>query len=61
MEQQIQPGQTQPTQAKPEVQQPAGEQTQPAKKKKSSWLIWLIIALVIGVGGYFLGRYFNLF
>ncbi len=63
MEQQIQQGQGQPAQAKPGVQQPAGEQTQPVKKKKSRWLRWLIIVLVIGagVGLYFLGKYFELF
>ena len=61
MEQQIQPVQTQPAQAKPEIQQPAGEQTQPVKKKKPKWLVWLILALVIVVGAYFLGRYLNLF
>ena len=61
---QAQQGQTQPVQAKPEVQQPKGEQTQPVKEKKSKWLIWLIVALVIigvGVGVYFLGKHFDLF
>ena len=62
MEQQVQQGQ--PAQTKPEVQQSAGEQAQPAKKKKPRWLIWSIIAVVLigaGVGLYFLGKYFFFF
>ena len=63
MEQQIQQGQEQSAQTKPGVQQSAGEQTQPAKKKLK-WWIWLIIAVVLigaGVGLYLLGKYFKLF
>ncbi len=64
MEQQIQTGQTQPAQTKPEMQQPANGQTQPVKRKKSNLLMGLIIVLLIGgagVGIYFLGKYLKLF
>ena len=60
MEQQVQPGQAQSVQA---VQQPAGGQAQPIKKKKSSLLMVLILVLILGagVGLYFLGKYLGWF
>ena len=54
MQQQIPQKPTQPI--KTATQKPVGGQTQPVEGKKSRWLIWLIIALIVigaGIGIYY--------